>query len=337
MKGIYFTEPGKVELKENIDKPKIKSDEVLIKIKNCGICGSDIESYQTGALELTGIILGHEFSGEIVEIGDKVRKLKLNTRVTANPNIPCNKCYWCEHAQENMCKNTYGIGLTHDGAFAEFVSVKADRIHIIPDSVSFEEGAMVEPLAVAVYAVQNSGFKLGENAVVLGSGTIGLLTIQVLKAAGASQIIVLEPVESKQKLALELGADRILDPADWSKINKFTNKVGADNVFDCVGVPETFINSLKIVKKGGKITVVGIHVESFVMEGFLQLMLKNITMRGVYGYTQDTFRNAIRLLEQKKVDVKPLITKKIKLSETPEAFKLLSNPIHEEIKMMIEF
>ncbi|MHA1271223.1 MAG: zinc-dependent alcohol dehydrogenase [Candidatus Helarchaeota archaeon] len=336
MRGIYFKEPHMVEFKEDLSKPKIKPDEVLVKVKYCGICGSDIESYETGALMLTSIILGHEFSGEIVEIGSNVRKLKIGTRVTANPNLPCGKCYWCQHNQENMCKDSYGLGLTHNGAFAEYISVKAERLHILPDSISYEEGALIEPLAVAIYGVQESGIKVGDNAVVLGAGTIGLLTIEVLNAIGAGQIIVIEPVESKKKKALELGADIVLNPRDWTKINKYTKKVGADHVFDCVAIPETINNSLKIVRKGGHITFIGIHVDPFQIKGFLQLLLKNISIRGVFAYNQDTFRTAIKLLEKKKINVMPIITKKISLEEVPSAFQMLSELEHEEIKVIVE-
>ncbi|MHA1693647.1 MAG: zinc-dependent alcohol dehydrogenase [Candidatus Helarchaeota archaeon] len=334
MKGIYFKEPHNIEFKTDLSKPELKPDEVLVKVKYCGICGSDIESYETGALMLTGIILGHEFSGDVIEVGDKVKKIKIGTRVTANPNLPCGKCYWCIHDQENMCKDSYGLGLTHNGALAEYIKVKEDRLHKLPDNISYEEGAMVEPLAVATYAVQESGIKLGENAVVIGAGTIGLLTIQVLNAAGAGKIIVIEPVESKQKKALEVGADVVLNPKNWSKISKFTKKIGADHVFDCVAIPQTINNTMKIVKKGGHITFIGIHVEPFQVEGFLQLLLKNISIRGVFSYTNDTFTDTITLLEKRKINVKPLITKIIKLEEVPEMFKILSQLEHEEIKVL---
>ncbi|MHA1229672.1 MAG: zinc-dependent alcohol dehydrogenase [Candidatus Helarchaeota archaeon] len=336
MKGIYFKAPREVEYRTDLKKPEIKPDEVLVKVKYCGICGSDIESYETGALMLTGIILGHEFSGEVVEVGNKVKKVKIGDRVTANPNLPCGRCYWCEHNLENMCKDSYGLGLTHNGALAEYIAVKSERIHILPDSISFEEGALIEPLSVAVYAVQESGIKLGENAVVLGAGTIGLLTTHVLNAIGASKIIVIEPMESKQKKAMEMGADIILDPKKWTKISRYTNKVGADHVFDCVAIPETINNTLKIVKKGGKITFIGIHVEPFQIEGFLQLILKNISIRGVFAYNQDTFKTAINLLEKNKLNIKPIITKIAKLEDVPELFEILSKPIHDEIKVLIE-
>lgn len=335
MKGVYFSEVRKVIIREDLPKPEINPDEVLIKVKKCGICGSDIGSYLTGAMESQQIILGHEFSGEIVELGEKVKKLKVGDRVTANPNVPCLDCYYCNHGLENMCI-FYTIGVTHDGALSEFVKVRADRIHKLPDSVSFEEAALVEPLSNGVQAVRMSGLRVGDNAAVFGAGPIGLVTILALKAAGASYIYVIEPIEAKQKMALELGADEVFDPKRWSKIIKLTNKIGPDYVFDCVGIPETIMTSMQLVKMGGTIIIIGMHPETFEMKGFLQFMTKNLTMKGMYLVDQESFSTAIRLIEQKKVDVLPLITKQITLDAVPEEIENLSKGLHDDIKILVD-
>lgn len=335
MKGIYFTQLKKVELKTDLPQPQIQPDEVLIKVKNCGICGSDIGSFLTGALESQQIILGHEFSGENIEVGNKVKKLKIGDRVTANPNVPCLECNYCREGNEIFCiHNT--VGITHDGALAEFVKIRADRVHKLPDSVSFDEGAMTEPLANAIQAVKISGFKIGNNAVVFGVGTIGLLVIQVLRIAGASNIYAIEPVESKHNLALEFGADKVFTPDKWSRTLKLTDKVGPDFIFDCVALPETMITSLQLVKRGGLIMVIGIHSEPFEMRGILQLMSKNITIKGMYLSDQNSFRTAISLLEQKKINTKPLITKKVKFEQVPEVFNKLASGLHDDIKIQLE-
>lgn len=337
MKGIIFLGMEQVDFKEDLPQVDITTNEVLIKVKNVGICGSDVESYSTGGPYIPGNILGHEFSGEIVKIGSGVKKLKIGSRVTVNPQLPCGECYWCEHNQENMCRlQNYSLGTTEDGAMREFVNVKADRVHLLPDNVTFEEGAMVEPLAVAIYAVKESKFRIGNNAAVYGAGTIGLMTIQVLKNSGASNVYVIEPVESKQKRALELGADETFKPNAWTKIVRKTNKVGPDHIFDCVGIPETIINSLQLAKKGGHITLIGMHGKPFELKGILNLTTMNLTIRGVYGYNQDCYKTAINLLAKGKVNLKTMITKRIKLEDVPEIFKILANPPHEEIKVMIE-
>lgn len=336
MKGIVFKAIETVEIRDDLPKPTLKKNEVLVKVKKCGICGSDVESFLTGALILTGITLGHEFAGEIVEVGEGVKKRKVGERVTANPSLPCWKCYWCDHYQENNCKKKEGLGQTTNGALAEFVKVREERLHVLPPSVSFEEGAFVEPTAITLLAVQASGFQAGQNAVVFGAGTIGLSALQVLNAAGASEVFVIEPLEFQREKALELGATKVLEPKDWSKINKLTGKIGADHIFDCAGVPKTYIDSMKLVKAGGDIMIIGIHAEPFQMTGWLQLLLKNLTLRGTYGYTQDTFRATVNLFETKRVKVEPIITKRITLDDVPEAFETLRKPGNKEIKIMVE-
>lgn len=335
MKGIYYAKAREIEVKNDLPKPVIEPDEVLIKVKYCGICGSDVGSYSALGMCLPQIILGHEFSGEITEIGEDVKKLRIGDRVTANPNIPCLNCDFCAKGLEVMCILST-IGVSRDGALAEYINVRADRVHLLPESIPYEEGAMIEPISNAVQAVKLSEFIVGKNAAVFGAGTIGLMTIQVLKAAGASAIYVIEPVESKQKLALDLGADQAFEPKRWSKITKLTKKLGTDFIFDCVGLPETIMTSMRLVKRGGTIMVIGIHPQPFEMQGFLQLISKNITMKGMFLVDQDSFITSIDLLEKKKVNVKPMITKVIKIEDVPEMFETLVNPPHDEIKVLVE-
>jgi 2-desacetyl-2-hydroxyethyl bacteriochlorophyllide A dehydrogenase len=335
MRGIYFERPMQIYLRDDLPKPVINNDEVLIKVKNCGICGSDISSFKNGDMSSQEMILGHEFSGEIIEMGINVNSFNIGDKVVANPNIPCLECNYCKSGNETLCIH-HTIGVTHDGALAEYVKVRADRVHKLPESLSFEEGAMVEPLTIAVHAVKSSGFKIGDNAAVFGAGTIGLMTIQVLKAAGASIIFVIEPIEYKQKLALELGADFVFDAKKWNRVLKHTDKMGPDFIFDCVGIPDTVMNSLKLVKRGGFIMLIGMYSAPFEMKGLFLLTSKNLTFKGMYLVDQDAFKTAIRLIEQKKVNVTPLITRRINLEEVTESFKQLSDALHEDIKVMVK-
>ena len=259
-------------------------------------------------------------------------------RVTVNPQIPCYECYYCLHDQENMCKiKNYAYGTTEDGAMREFINVKAERVHILPDNVTYEEGATVEPLSVAVYAVEQSGFRLGQNAAVIGAGPIGMMTIQVLRSAGANKIYVLEPVESKRKIAMELGADKAFLPKEWNKIVRLTDKLGPDHVYDCVGLSSTFTTALQLIKKGGNITLIGIHASTIEVNNILFMTTNNISVRGVYGYNQDIYKTAINLYAQKKIKVDPMITNRIRLAQVPEMFKVLANPPHEELKVIVDF
>ncbi len=337
MKVAIFEGKEQIIIKEGV-KPEIKSDEVLIQVKKVGICGSDVGSYESGGPYLPGKIIGHEFSGELVEIGESVKKLKEGLRVTVNPQIPCYECYYCLHDQENMCKiKNYAYGTTEDGAMREFINVKAERVHVLPDNVTFEEGATVEPLSVAIYAVKQSGFQIGQNAAIIGAGTIGLMTIQVLRSAGANKIYVIEPVESKQKIALELGADKVFLPKAWNKIVRLTDKLGPDHVYECVGLSSTFSTALNLIKKGGNITLIGMHASTLEINNILLMTTNNISVRGVYGYNHDIYKTAINLFSQKKIRVDLLITNRIKLEQVPEIFKVLGNPPHDELKVIVDF
>jgi len=337
MKVAIFEGKEKITIKDGV-KPEIKSDEVLIQVKKVAICGSDVGSYESGGPYLPGKIIGHEFSGVLVEIGENVKKLKEGMKVTVNPQIPCYECYYCLHDQENMCKlQNFAYGTTENGAMREFINVKAERVHILPDNVTYEEGATVEPLSVAVYAVQQSGFQLGQNVAVIGAGPIGLITIQVLRSAGANKIYVLEPVESKQKIAMELGADKAFLPKAWNKIVRLTDRLGPDHVYDCVGLSSTFTTALQLIKKGGNITLIGIHASTLEINNILLMATNNISVRGVYGYNQDIYKTAINLYAQKKIRVDPMITNRIRLEQVPEMFKVLANPPHEELKVIVDF
>jgi len=336
MKGVFFEGKRNLVLKDDLPKPSIKPNEVLINVKYCGICGSDIESYDTGVLELPGIVIGHEFSGIITEVGQDVNSFKVGDKVTANPIRPCGKCYWCKHNQENLCKWASALGTTFNGAMAEYVNVKEKRVIKLPEEISLKEGALFEPLAGALYAVQNSGFKIGQICTVIGAGSIGLLVIQVLNAAGASNIYVIEPVETKQNLALKFGATDVYPPKKWSKINKLTNKIGPDYIFDCIGLPETIMTSINLAKRGGTIEIFGIHTEPFEMKGFMSVVLKSLIIKGVYGYPLDTFPKVLKLVQNNKIDLKSMISRIIPMNEVPAIFDELVNKKHDDIKVLVE-
>lgn len=237
-----------------------------------------------------------------------------------------------------MCKlQNYVLGATENGAMRDFLNVKAERIHILPDNVSYEEGAIVEPLSIALHAIQQSGFKIGDNAAVIGTGPIGLLVIQVLKVSGAKKIFALEPVESKQKKALKLGADKVFKPTAWNKIVRLTDKIGPDYVYDCVGLSSTVTTSLSLIKKGGCITIIGMHDIFYEIKNAGLLIINSITIKGTYGYNQDVYKTAISLLEQKKINVELIITNRIKIDEIPQIFEKLTNPPHDELKVLVDF
>ncbi|TXT64880.1 MAG: D-arabitol-phosphate dehydrogenase [Promethearchaeota archaeon] len=337
MRAAVYLGKDRVEIKDDLEQPKPNSNEVLVKVRYCGICGSGVESFKHGGLYLPNKILGHEFSGDIVEIGGSVKGFKIGDRVSVNPGLPCGECYWCKQSKENMCKiANNAIGCTHDGGMAEYAAVRADQTHRIPDEMSYIEGACVEPLANCVYAVRESEIRLGENATVFGAGTIGLMTIQALSAAGVHQIYAIEPVKFKQEKALELGALKCLEPKKYNKVSRFTEGRGPDYIFDCVGIPESIMSSINLITRGGKIMLLGIHVGSFEMKGWMQVPLKNIRLQGIFGFTSEAFHTSLELIAHHKVDAKAIVTKIIKLDEVPAMFEELANPFHKEIKVLVE-
>ncbi|MFX0030748.1 MAG: zinc-binding dehydrogenase, partial [Candidatus Hermodarchaeota archaeon] len=194
---------------------------------------------------------------------------------------------------------------------------------------------IVEPLSIAINAVYESGFKIGDIATVIGAGPIGLFLIQVLKATGAKKIFVIEPIESKRQKALVLGAYKVFNPDSWAKVRRFTDKLGPDHIYDCVGLSSTITTSLSLIKKGGCITLIGMHSSSFEINNALLLTTNSITLKGVYGYNQDIFKTAISLLEQGKIDVDPIITNRITIDEVPQMFEKLANPPHDELKVIV--
>jgi len=232
MKALVITGVSKVEL-QDLEIPKYSDDEVLIKIKYCGICGSDLPRALDGGVHSFPIVVGHEFSGQVVKIGANVKDVAVGDRVTAGALLPCGKCEACQKGKPAMCKNYGFIGSRQNGAMAEYIAVKAQNIVKLPDEVSYKEGAMVEPLSVALHGIERVNVKAGATALVFGAGTIGLLALQCLKAVGAGKVYVVDIIDKKLELAKKLGADDVIN-----SMNVDLNKYLSDN-----GRPEIVVEN----------------------------------------------------------------------------------------------
>ncbi|RLE79903.1 MAG: alcohol dehydrogenase, partial [Thermoprotei archaeon] len=240
MKAAVLKGPYDINVTDT-ERPEIGDDQVLIRVKRCGICGSDIHAYKGKHPDfIIPIIPGHEFSGVIEEVGSSVKRVKEGDRVVVEPLKVCGKCYYCRRGAYNKCTNLKVLGAQVNGAFAEYIAVDERWVYRLPDNVSFEEGAMVEPLAVAVHAVKRANH-IGNNVLVLGSGTIGLLLAQVLKIYGASEVIVTDIKDWKLNLAKEFGAITVNPLKDDLKeaIDRVTGGIGVDSSFEAVGNEET--------------------------------------------------------------------------------------------------
>lgn len=326
MKAAIY-EGGKKIVIRDVDRPVLNNNEVLIRVEYCGICGSDLFVCSGNHPRVQPpTIIGHEFSGVIAEINSFYQNLDLEIgdRVAVRPTYPCGRCEACKKGLSNICRKLALIGIDTDGGFAEYVKVPLDNVIKVSDQVDYDEIAMVEPLAVAVHAVSRSSIKIGDKVLVLGGGPIGLLIASVLKIAGASQIIVSEinPYRLEKVRTLGFTAINPQEEDIFKEVEKITNGIGVDLLFDAVGVPITAKQSAKLVKIQGEIIIVGVFEEPAEFD-FLSFMNKEQRAIGVRVYTEDDVKKAVELLENKQLDVKPLISHILKLEDILEGFKMI--------------
>jgi (R,R)-butanediol dehydrogenase/meso-butanediol dehydrogenase/diacetyl reductase len=314
----------------NVPKPSIGADEVLIRVAYCGICGSDISAYKTGNYVI-GLTIGHEFSGTIEKAGSKVEDLIVGDRVTGNAVIPCGKCGFCLSGKPSLCENMEMPGVTSNGAFAEYVKFPASVVYKLPEELSLLDAALVDPLACILHPINLSSFKPLDSVLIQGAGPLGVLTLETLKKSGAGKIMVAEISAGRKKLALGLGADLVIDPREENLpaiIERQTNGLGVDILFDTAGVPETLSQNFTLVKKGGEIMVVGITEEPTPSD-FFTVVLNELTIKGAYcGFNE--YPSAIEMLSKGLISADKIITSVIELDEICEkGFKLLLKPIRE--------
>jgi len=334
LKAAVFRGVRRIDIAD-VPKPKPDANEALVKVKYCGICGSDVGSYKTGTYE-EGLIIGHEFSGEIVELGQEVAGWKLGDRVIANGVRPCGRCYFCRHNRPSLCDNLQMCGVSFDGGFAEFVKVPSDILYKIPESVSDEEATLVDPLSNCIHAVRYSALQLGDSVLIVGAGPIGLLVLQCVRHAGAGAVYVSEVSDKRRSMAQKLGATASYDPSKenlYVKMDEVTGGRGPDVLFECAGTPHTLREAVTLVRKGGQVFVISICEEP-VEADFMTPVLNELDIRGSYcGYEE--YPVAIDFIAKKRVDVKSLISDVIPLDQLVEkGFEVLAKPRTEAVKII---
>lgn len=250
----------------DVPEPTFGPNDVLVEVKACGICGSDVHGMDgsTGR-RLPPIIMGHEAAGVVAQVGANIADLQVGQRVTFDSTISCGRCYFCRRGEINLCDHRRVLGAScqefrQEGAFAQFVAVPRHIVYPLPDGLSFERAAMVEPLSVAFHAVTQVGVQLNDTAIVVGAGMIGLLCIQTLRAAGCGRIIAVDVDRSRLDLACRLGADEAISPKETdaaAQIFSSTDGRGADLAVEAVGLPATLATAVKAVRKGGRVSLVG--------------------------------------------------------------------------------
>ncbi|MGN7312951.1 2,3-butanediol dehydrogenase [Alkalicoccobacillus gibsonii] len=310
----------------DIPEPSVSSHQVKVKVEWAGICGSDLHEFSHGPSAdphpLTGqlppITLGHEFSGTIVELADDVTNLKVGERVAIEPLIHCGECYACKRGHYNQCSKVGFVGLNRDGGFAEYVVVEEQMVHQLPDNVSFEEGALVEPTAVSFYAVRESQLKPGDSVAIFGAGPIGLLTLLSVKAAGATKIIVVDVSEERLKKAEELGATTTINGMDDNIVETIHELTGGgvSVAYECAGVQPTMTNAVASVKQGGQVMAIAVFAQPVSID-MGQLLFKgaDVTSRLAYRHV---FPEIIDMISTGRLDVKSVITSNIHIEDIVE-------------------
>ncbi len=333
MKAAVFEGVKTIRTRE-IAEPRSGPDDVVLAVRACGICGSDLHSYTTGAFVSAGQVMGHEFSGEVIDVGADVRGISLGDRVTAMPSPSCFACPACARGDYHLCYAAGGHSIAYGlpGAFAERVRVPRATLGLnvfaLPDAVSDLAGATVEPLSVALHAVEMARPDIGARVVVIGAGLIGQCVIQVLAAAGVTTIVATEVSTYRAERARRSGAHVVLDPTKGDVVREIAGIVGvgpsgrgaaADVVFDCAGVPAALAQALKMVRPGGTLALTALYEEPVSLDPN-RVVWREMRIVGTYGYRNE-FPRAIELLRSGKVATEPLVTDRLPLDETDAGFR----------------
>jgi (R,R)-butanediol dehydrogenase/meso-butanediol dehydrogenase/diacetyl reductase len=345
LKAALLKSIGGVVL-EDIQNIAITDDEVLVEVKYCGICGSDVHGVEDGVHIPVGTYMGHEFSGVIVEAGKNVSQWKPGDRVVVNPMGRCGECYACKSGMYSACSEAVstGIGISkgldYAGAFSRYVRVPKPeyRLFQLPDEIPFEVGALVEPLACSMHAINMSIMKAENSAMVLGCGMVGLGVVTYLKHLGSQLVIASEPNKRRAKVAGEVGADHVFDPHVVKDLEEVvfdvTNGYGVDVVFDCSGVGEAFLNAPNFLRARGQVLLVGVitHKVPTIPNSYTNGE-KSLQASMVYI---NEFSDVINTLKENVVLTSELITSRIELSDIVEkGFSVLQKP-NDEIKVLVK-
>ncbi|MBI4832158.1 MAG: alcohol dehydrogenase catalytic domain-containing protein [Candidatus Lindowbacteria bacterium] len=322
---------------EEVPTPKAGPGDIILKMKYTGICGSDLHLYSTGLLP-PDTIMGHECSGIVAELGDGVEGWSVGEKVGLYGALFCGKCFWCRRGHTNLCREMGGIGIGDmPGGYAEYLRVFPSMLLKVPDNVTSRDLALMDPFATAYHAVRLSGFQVGDTALVMGAGPIGLCVIHHLKLAGARLVAATERVEKRAQTAKQFGADIVMNPQDdvLDKLADLTNSVGVDYVFECVGVPDTTQEAFNLVRRAGKVVLVGVCMEPATVQPVLWI-IKEVSMQTTLGFTRAEFEDILDFMHKGIIKADNLVSETVSLDDVPQAFERLLSP-NTELKVLVEF
>ena len=329
MKSLLLSEYNHLEIAD-LPLPAVGPDEVLVRVEACGICGSDVHGYDgSSGRRIPPIVMGHEAAGTVAAIGADVRKYAQGDRVTFDSTVYCGKCEYCARGQINLCDNRQVIGVScgdyrRHGAFAEYVVVPERIMYPLPETISFDEAAMLEAVSVALHAVRVSEAAGGETALVIGAGMIGLLTLQAARAAGCKRVLIADVDATRLNLATQVGAEEILHCSGAelvAEVLRLTNGRGVDLALEAVGRNETVAAAIDSTRKGGTVTLVG-NIAPEVTLPLQKVVTRQLRLQGSCASCGE-YPEAIELIANGKIKVEPLITAVASLEEGPRWFERL--------------
>jgi len=341
--AAFLVREGEIRL-EQVRVPKPGPKDALVKVKACGVCGSDVHYYQHGRIGdfvvRKPLILGHECAGTVAAVGSRVRNVAVGDRVAVEAGVTCGSCAYCRAGRYNLCPDVVFLATPPvNGAFVHYLSHPAEWLHKLPEQVSFEEGAMLEPFNVGLYAARLAGVEPGHTVAVLGSGPIGLTAIQAAKASGATTIIATDVVPSRLRFARRLGAKHVVnaqqdDPV--AAILDLTGGRGADVVFEAAGTVATTQQTVAAVKRGGAVALIGLGPTSRFEMPVMDLIVKEVRLTGQFRYA-NLYPAAIELVASGAVDLKSMINSRYPFARVAEAMAACAKGDPKTIKTMIDF
>jgi L-iditol 2-dehydrogenase len=338
MLQAVMTQPGKIEINE-VPRPAAKPGEVIVEVKRIGVCGSDIHVFH-GLHPYTSypVVQGHEVSGMIAEVGEGVTGLAVGDKAVFMPQVTCGTCYPCRHGMYHICDQLKVMGFQTSGAAQEYFPVPAEMVLKLPESVSLDEAAMVEPVSVAVHALARYGSLEGQKVVVLGAGTIGSLVAQVARASGAAAVMLTDISEYKLEKARQCGVDLTVNTTHQDLGEAILNNFGpdkADLILECVGVQDTITQAVSNARKGSTIVVVGVFGKKPEVDlGLVQD--RELSLIGTLMYQKCDYERAIELVASGKLCLGPMITHRFSFRDYLQAYETIEELKGESMKVMID-
>lgn len=333
MKAARIVEPNQTDVVE-APIPDVGPNDVLIQVKAAGICGTDIHILHGEYMSSYPLIPGHEFSGVVAAVGESVTRYQVGDRVTADPNIPCNRCAPCQRNQPNQCENLAAIGVTRDGAFAEYVTAPEEVVFPIGD-MSFAAAALIEPLACVVWGLKRVQVQSGDNVLVIGAGPMGVLLAQAVAHAGAAQVVVTDTNKSRLELAASLGATAtvISDTQQNEKLKELAPN-GFDIVADATGIASVLETSIQYIRERGKIWIFGVvPPEETISIVPYDVFRKDLTIIGSFAVCR-TFYESIALIQSGAIQVEPLISHKLPITDFARGLEIAQS---DPTRMKVQF